>query len=461
MTTPVYARSTDGSDSDNGSTWALAKATITSAITVASTAGDVVYASSVHAEANGAAAVTFTSPGNAAGMSKILSVNDAAEPPTTLAAGASVSNTGNNQIIFNGTWYTFGLVINASSSTSIAIVYFGNNNQSQYQIHEAMKIRCVGSSNGSGIYVGRDGAESGLRVQWINTSVKFSASAQGINGVTSALLEWRNGVNGGSAVGIESGGTAPSSLFKNIGDHDASTTGRSARVLVEGVDLSNGGSSMNICTNLTGGSSLVLRNCKLPSAWSGSLVASNCEHGAVAMMINCDNGDTNYKFRHQTRGALLRDETTLVMSGGATDGDTPVSWKVVTNTVCGPGAIWSSPEMHVELTSTGAAKTITVEILHDSATNLTDDEIWVEVDGLGTASSTLGIGINDRKADALASAADQASSSATWTTTGMSNPNKQKLSVSFTPQKKGYAVVRVFAAKASKTFYMNPEPIVS
>ena len=38
----------------------------------------------------------------------------------------------------------------------------------------------------------------------------------------------------------------------------------------------------------------------------------------------------------------------------------------------------------------------------------------------------------------------------------MSNPNKQKISVSFTPQMKGAVHVKVCLAKASTTVYVDP-----
>lgn len=150
-------------------------------------------------------------------------------------------------------------------------------------------------------------------------------------------------------------------------------------------------------------------------------------------------------------------ETTLVRTGGASDGTTALSWKVVSDTT----ATFNRPFITQEIVqwneTTGSSVTATVEILHDSATNLTDAEVWVEVMYLGTSGVPLGEWISDRKADVLASAADQTTSGATWTTTGMSNPNKQKLSVTFTPQEKGFVHARVCIAKASKTLYVCPK----
>ncbi len=65
--------------------------------------------------------------------------------------------------------------------------------------------------------------------------------------------------------------------------------------------------------------------------------------------------------------------------------------------------------------------------------------------------------MSDRRATPLTTPADQTAGSATWTTTGLTNPNKQRLVVTFTPQKKGWMIGRVYLAKGSKTIYVDPK----
>ena len=64
---------------------------------------------------------------------------------------------------------------------------------------------------------------------------------------------------------------------------------------------------------------------------------------------------------------------------------------------------------------------------------------------------------NDAAASYLSSAADQESSGETWDTTGMTNPNKQRLAVSITPREEGVIHATVRLAKASKTVYVCPK----
>ena len=86
---------------------------------------------------------------------------------------------------------------------------------------------------------------------------------------------------------------------------------------------------------------------------------------------------------------------------------------------------------------------------------MTDADIWLTVVGPGSEVNS------DQVADVFATPANQASSSATWTTTGMTNPNKQKLTVTWTPAKAGAVLGTVSIAAASKTVYVDNMMIVA
>lgn len=236
-----------------------------------------------------------------------------------------------------------------------------------------------------------------------------------------------------------------------------------------GVDFKADNFDMSVLpstVNLAAGSNVnaicVFTNCRTPTSWTGAPNSSALAQAQNVSMFNCDNADTNYKLWIEGYAGSIRDETTLVRTGGATDGTTAIAWKMVSNANANePLSRLVSPEMAIWNETTGASKTVTVEILHDSSTALTDAEIWLEVDYLGTSGVPLGVRASDQRATIMTTPADQASSSATWTTTGMSNPNKQKLEVTFTPQEKGFFVGRVALAATSKTVYVDPELAVS
>jgi len=87
-----YVRSTTGSDSNNGSSWALAKQTITGALNVAS-AGEIIYVSQAHNYYVAANIAYPSSKGTASAPILVVCVNDAQEPPTQLATTAIENNT--------------------------------------------------------------------------------------------------------------------------------------------------------------------------------------------------------------------------------------------------------------------------------------------------------------------------------------------------------------------------------
>lgn len=436
----VYLRSTDGSDADNGSTWALAKATLAAALTAAG-AGGTVYVSQVHAETV-ASAMTLASPGTTVNVVKVLCVNDGAGPPTTLATTATVSTTGASSITCSGYTYTYGITFNCGDGANSAS--FQTTNAARF-IFEACKIVLNNTSSTSRINIGGTTTSSYYVTIFKNTALQFGATNQYIS--ANGTFKWLNTQN------AILGATFPSSLFLtasgNIGD-----------ILIDGVDLSALGA--NIIFNINTVAKFVWRvvNCKLGSAalfFSGVL---GVENGGLDLH-NCDSGNTNYRMECYRYHGSIKVETVVVRTGGASNGTTTISWNMTTLATVGFSYPLESPVFSIWNDTTGSSKTVTVEILHDSVTDLNDDEVWLEVEELGTSGYPVSTIQSDRKANILATAAAQPTSSTTWTTTGLTNPNKQYLSVTFTPQMKGYFQCKVMLAKASKTIYVDPLITVS
>lgn len=438
----IYVRSSDGSDVDNGSTWALAKATLSGAAAI-DAAGDNIYIASTHSEST-ASTVTLTFASTTAAPVKIISVNDAAQPPTAVATGAAVTTTGNSAITINNAGYVYGITFTAGTGANNVGIAL-NNTAGHASTYENCNFYLGTTSNSPTVETA--GGFSNGRTVLRNCNVRFGAAGQKVF-ANRATLIWEGG-------GITSGGTSPTTLFSNPG-----TLVRS-EIYASNLDLSSASSSLNLFTAGAGGT-YVIRNSKLPASWSGSLYSGTLVAGERAEMHNCDSGDTNYRLWVEDYTGSIKSETTLVRTGGASDGTTTISWKVVTSANAEyPGIVLETPEVSVWNDTTGSSVTVTVDVLHDSVTNLKDDEVWLEVTYLGTSGFPLGTLITDAKANVLATAADQDASSATWTTTGMANPNKQKLAVTFTPQEKGFIQARVRVAKASYTLYVDPELQVS
>jgi len=243
------------------------------------------------------------------------------------------------------------------------------------------------------------------------------------------------------------GSTSPTSLFSN----------GSRNVYLEGVDLSSAAAGMNICAGGGNTEDIRLRHVKLPTSWSGAFILTAPTQFARAEMIACGNTGVNYKYRKKTNGGEVFDETTLVRTDGASNGTTPISYKCVSTSLARfPGVYVEGPELVKWNETVGTPFDVTVELLHDSVTALTNKEVFIEVQYFSEAGSPLGGKVYTHPIDFMATAAAIPSSSKVWTTTGMTNPNTQAITASITPQQAGYVHVRVFVTKPSYTVYFCP-----
>lgn len=426
----IYLRSTDGSDSDDGLTWATAKATLQAAMTAAG-AGGLVYVSQAHAESH-ATTQTITSPGTAASPIRIACVNDSTEPPTSLATTASVSTTGaSNLSLFtttNSVQYVYGITFSAGSGGSNGAITLS----SGYTVLEHCGLILNNTGNGSRINLG--GTAVGVP-ELIDCTMTFGAVGQGAVPLSKFIMR------GGS---IAASGSVPTTLFAPVWFCEA---------VLYGVDLSTFGSGKTLTTLTVG--SLELITCKLGSGVAIVDTTTNGNRGISVRAVNSDSADTNYNFFWRQGTGLVIDETTIVRTGGASDGTTPISYKFTTLSGAAHHAPIYSPWVYFWNETTGSPVTVASEVVTDGVT-LTDAEAWIEVEYLGTSGFPLSLLASDRITDPIfGTPANQTTSSVTWTTTGLSSPVKQTLSKQVTPQEKGPIRFRVALARASTTMYAD------
>lgn len=442
-----YLRSTDGSDADNGTTWALAKASIDSVDGIGSidTAGDTIWVSQVHNEST-AGAVTFTCAGTQASPTKLLCGNDAAEPPTALATTAVITVSNSTAITLTGHFYCYGITFKSAGFLNVA-----SRGATSFQEYESCTFETTNSGSGGYVSCGDNTGNNPSRVHFKNCTFTFGGTTN-----YGVVVSAETYIDGGSLTGSVTSGMFRLALDRTGG-----------RLIASGVDLSALSSTCPLFNASTAYSGLlVVRNCKLPASWTGGLVSGTISAGQRYEMHNCDSTDTNYRLWIEDSAGSIKHETTVVRTSGASDGTTSLAWKMTTSADAEyPLVRLESPEI-VQWSDTTGAKTITVEIVHDSqgagsGSKFQDDEIWLEVMSLNTSGVPLGTWTSDAKADVLATAANQADSSVTWTTTGLTTPVKQALSVSITTAEKGFIHARIVMAKASKTCYVDPLITVS
>jgi hypothetical protein len=422
-----------GSNTAPYDTWAKAANKVATALS-ASAAGDTIYVAHTHAETT-AGGITWTSPGTEASPVRLICADTGTGASAT---SATVTITGNpNTCTVSGVLYVHGVQILTDTSVSVGNLRF----YATGVVLENVYLR-AGNWASSNLQFGFAGTTQ--RISLKNVDIKLQTTGLSFS-VPAKTFLWE----GGSFV------TGTSSITNVI-----SAAVDAGLVSLSGLDLSNLSAGVNIFASLAATRS-ILRKCRLPASWSGALVASISGSGR-AEMHDCDSGATNYRIAVQDYGGALTQETTLIRTGGASDGTTGLSWKVVTNANCNASyARFNTGEVAIWNDTSGASKTVTVEILHDSVTALTDAEVWLEVMYASSASYPVGAWTSDdvggaNSGDILATPTAQTTSAETWTTTGLTNPNKQKLSVTFTPQMKGFFIARVVVAKPSYTVYVDP-----
>jgi len=286
-------------------------------------------------------------------------------------------------------------------------------------------------------------------VELVNCSLQFSATAQKVTNTGGGVLTIRGG-----------------SILSDAAITEFMETDNNARAYIEGFDFSNAAAAMNITSATDSGIIVLVRNCKMPASWNESINSGLPSIGSVFELHNSDSADTNYRYERKVRDGTITGETTIVLTGGASDGTTPISWKMVSSA----DTEWKhqtldSGEIVRWNETTASAITVTVEVIHSGvgsggSGDFTDKELWLEVQYLGTSGTPLSLFVSDAAASYIAAAADQDNSSATWTSEP-ATPVKQKLSVTFTPQEKGYIHAVVKLAAASKTVYVDPKLTVS
>lgn len=436
----IYVRNA-GSNTSPYDTWAKAATTLATAVGAA-TSADTIYVADDHSEST-VGAVTITCP-SSEGL-RILCVNThVTEPPSGVGTGAIVAvGASSSALSVRGFAYIYGVEFRGGTNNStFCTIALADTNAPASLVLEACKLvlRTAGSA---AIQIGQSASSTNddAHVRLVSTSLKFAAAGQRV--LMGACVASMAGIT------IDAAGSAPTTLFNLQASCNAT-------LLVESSDLSGVTWTNLLSAAAACASVLRFRNCKMPASFTAATGTNPGFGGPQLMLDNCDSADTNYRQWWELYAGSVKTETTIVRTGGASNGTTAVSWKMATgSTARFPTAPLASPEIARWNATTASAITVTVEVVTDNVT-LNDDECWLEVHYMGSGSYPVGTLVADSKASVLATAAAQASSSVTWTTTGLTTPVKQALSVTFTPQEAGYIQAVVKLAKASTTVYVDP-----
>ena len=446
--TDYYLRSSGGSDADDGLTWANAKATMAGVLAIPIAAGDRVFVRNDHSETTGAQ--TWVFPGTPAAPNQVICVSDAAEPPTARSTGALFATTTSTARTIRGTVKVYGLTLGAGAGGSSASMTLGASSspQIQFQEYEECTLRLQGTGTTGRLIFGTTGTVSSSRLVLINPTFSFTNASQGCL-IQQVELE----IFGGAT-----SNTTPTSLILFAG---ATGSSNACRVTFNGFEFSGYGTAFNLTAQVTGATAVTFRGCKFAASWAGAIVLTSIDPGARVRIIHSMAGTARLRYNEVQYPGTIEYESTIVRSGGAVDDGADggaMSYKCTTNANCSwPHAVLILPEVFHGNTTTGSAVVPKIGVVHDSVTNLTTRQFYASYLYKATASSDL-LSLASDRCEELVAASDLAASSETWTTTGMTNPNKQQLAKSITPQVAGDIIIQPYMGVASKVVYYCPRP---
>jgi hypothetical protein len=271
----IYLRSTDGDDADNGTTWALAKATLASAVTAAGTGG-LIYVSKSHAETYSSTATTDFGGTSAADTVLVLAVDDAGdpEPPTTLVKGTDASCpvftiSGSITKTFSGYFYWYGLEWFTSGLVN-AVLDFGSANIGSVGIVEDCYFNMTANGSGSGLRIGNStNSIFNNFMMFRNLAWVMSTTSNGCWQFENAFVVFEGGY-------LTPGGTTNSFLGIDI------TADRTLNLTMRDFDLSGMGSGQYLIGDVNQATwQLALERCKLPTTFNFVETSADLESTAL------------------------------------------------------------------------------------------------------------------------------------------------------------------------------------
>ncbi|RWN30113.1 MAG: hypothetical protein EOR97_17220 [Mesorhizobium sp.] len=399
-------------------------------------AGDIFYVSEDHTETT--AGLTLTFPGTVASPNRAICVNHSGSVPPVAAdlrTTAAINVSGSSSLSLGaGGAYIDGVIFTTGTggATGTAAINVGNGNN-QMVVLKNCSLRIASTGANCRINLGSlDSCYTSLD----NTTLSFAGTSHAVK-VTGRVV-WSN-----TASALL--GTMPTTLFVAAGNSDAQV------VEVRGVDLSAAGAGKTIVGSGTGPTAVYgFTDCKLHASVTLAATPASTGSGEIDYVRTGSAGVSQGRYRYS---GTLTEETVIVRTGGASDGTTPIAWKIVTTANALLPVPFEAPPIAIWNDTTGSAVTATLQGIWGGGAVPNDDEIWVEAEYLGDASSPLASFVNDSKANILAAGAGQGAGAGTWG----GSTTKFALAVTFTPQQKGWVLLRVKAAKPSSTFYIDPK----
>lgn len=441
-----YVSSVDGNNADTGADWANAKQTVAGALAVATTTGDVILVDSAHAYTANAAISWALS----AGIHVSIISTDRTNGGVLAGAKESVGAANAAFQVFTGvesSAYLSGLTLEAGTNNNNACDLLIASTGSDFRMGvEAVNctFNMFANSTGASCAIGTGGGNENRKLRFRGCTFD---TARGSG--TSTVWQVGRSTQFIGCTWTASGGFPGTSAF----DLDVGY----GLVRFQGCDLSGLASTNWFSIEASGCASAELVDCKLHAtpALAPADTWPAYEDPSVTY-VNCDSGDTEYKYAYYTREGAITVATGTYASDSATVAGQALSWKIDTTADADEDSPFVTPWVSTWIDSTGS-KTLSLELVYDSASNYDDREIWAEIEYLGNASFPISTVYSSRNANPFTgTGTDLTAGSATWTE-ALTNDNKDKITTTVTVNGKGLARARLYVAVASTTIYLDPQ----
>lgn len=352
-------------------------------------AGDKLFGTDDHSETQ-ASAMTIGGAGTNAAPNIILCVDHTASVPPgggNLKTTATITTTGANGLAVNTIACWNGFTFSAGTGATFQPLTIAGGN-CRYDNCALIKAGTSSTSSAITLAFGTVVTLNNVTVSFGNTSDNFF--------VNSNTLNWSNTP---SAI---AGATLPTTLFAPS----------SVSIILDGVDFSALGSGKTlVLASATGTISFV--DCKLGSGVT--IAAAPTSQNLVVNVVRSDSSGTNYQKQRYTIAGTLTPETVIVRTGGASDGTTPISDKIATTASASFLFPFQSMPIGEHNTVTGTNRVCTVHGILNAAALPNNDDIWMDVEYLGSSGSPLASFGSGTKSNTLASGLVQtADSTSAW-----------------------------------------------
>lgn len=353
----AYFCGAGGSDANNGTTWALRKATFAGAIAATTADGDliVVDAAAPPADVTGTTTWTFTRH-----CSVIASTNSGTSTitPTTMGTGTWLGSASSFGLTINGAFkvYFYGITFRNGGTTSATISV--NTSDGGHFEFESCYFWLGTTNTASRLAFSAVSTTQSSFTYLKNTTLRFGSTSQGIQAVGDFEM-----IGGG----VSSSGSAPSTFILS--------QGQTQSISFVGVDLSHITGTL-VGSNATGAVTHRFTQCRFGS---GVVVLATQtpanKSSAKAYVFDCDSGDAHGLFGYYDAfGSIVSNTGTYVTSGASAQ-----SWQITTTANCSFTTPFVTP--WINLYSSGAsATTYKLELLRNNGTASAYDDasVWGE-----------------------------------------------------------------------------------